>query len=983
MSNRRPRSTRAHFSKLRLTALEDRVTPAAMPPDLHALQANLSGWTVNNLSGGGRELRYATAMANGGLGAFELRGTSTFVTGVDGVQRQLVNQRVYQSDSTFQDRPAGYFIYHPTHGHIHFEDMAYGILRQRTAGNGIGDIVALGPKTSFALIDINRYDPSLPGSPANAQYGGGNIQGISVGWNDVYGSGLDGQQINITGVANGDYWLEVIIDPLNHILETDETNNTTRIPITLSNLPPAGFRIFQATPIGAQNSPVSFAEFNFSQSVDPATFTTSDVTFNGPGGPITGFTIEMVNSTKFRVNFPTQGAIGTYTMNFGPDIRTTTGQKLDTNNNGIGGEPSDVFNLIFTVTAPRVNTTEPTPGAVPAPFNTVRIVFNKPMQSATFTTADIASFTGPGGANLIGAITGIVPTATGGLSTSFDINFTSQTAIGGYTLVIEPTILDELGNPIDNNGDGQSNQNDRFSATYTISPIGVAGPDAFGYSGVTTPVQSLELVGQSNTIPITFVENDDDSVAFNLGANRFNFYGTQYTGNNQLFVSTNGLLSFGAAFEGYANDNLSTLSVPVIAALWDDLLRGSGNPHALAKYFDDNSDGTSDRLVFEWNQVYHYSSSPEGATFQIVLQVNTGNAPGKILFNYQDLVFGDGNNNGSSATVGLRSPTGTVLQVSHNGSSLLVGNAKAVDISVPTVQSMAFMDPNPAPTGNLEYLVTFSTPVTGVDVNDFAVTATGGAVGTYIDHIHATADPAVYEVHLKTPYASGTVRLDLVDNGTIVSNLGSQLGGTGNGNGNYNTGPVYNVVQPAPQIQGINVGDGTQQRSQLKLLQVIFDYPVQFVGGNGNAAAAFEVTGPNGPVTVSVDLSLSTPNQTVARLTFSGANTEFGSLKDGVYTLRVLGSMVSTGGIALDGDGNGTPGGDRALQIHRLYGDVNGDGTVNAFDLSQFRQAFGSSLGDPNYRDYLDFDGDGVISGSINAFDYGMFRDRFGVNLFP
>jgi len=982
MSNRRPRTNRAVSSKLRLTTLEDRVTPTALPPDLFAHQANLSGWTVNTLTGGGREIRFATAMANGGTGAFELRGTTTYVTGVDGVQRQLVNQRVYQSDGTFEDRQAGYFVYHPGHGHIHFEDMAFATVRQRLPGNGLGDVVALGPKTSFALIDIQHWNPNLPGSPANAVYGGGNVQGISVGWNDVYGSGLEGQSVNITGVANGDYWLEVTVDPLNHILETNETNNTTRIPITLSNLPPSGFRIYQATPIGAQIAPVSYAELNFSQSVDPNTFTTSDVTFSRgtTNIPITGIT--QVTSTQFRVNFATQGAIGTYTMNIGPDIRTTTGQLLDTNNNGVGGEQADTFSLIFTETAPRFVNTTPAPGAVTPPFNTVRVNFSRPMQSATFTTADIATFAGPGGVNLVGAITGIVPATPGGLSTSFDINFADQTANGPYNLVIEPTILDEQGNPVDNNGDGQSNQADRFSATYTISPVGVAGPDAFGYTGVTTPVTNLELVGQANTVPITFTSTDDGSTAFNLGTNVFNFYGTTYTGNNRLYVSTNGLLSFGSALTAFSNSDMTDLTLPVIAPLWDDWIIGSGTPQALGKFFDDNADGVSDRLVIEWNQVYHFSSSPQGGTFQVQLQLNTGNTPGKILFNYPDLIFGDANDGGASATVGMRSPAGTILLISQNGSNNLVGNNKAINVSVPTVQSMSRLDPNPAPTGDLEYLVTFSSPVTGVDVNDFAVTATGGSVGTYVDHIHTTADPAVYEVHLRTTYASGTVRLDLVDNGSIVSSLGAQLGGTGNGNGNFN-GPVYNVVQPAPSIQGINVGDGTQQRSQLKLIQVIFDYPVQFQGGNGNAAAAFELIGPNGPVTISVDLSLSTPNQTVARLTFSGANTEFGSIKDGVYNLRVIGSMISTGGVLLDGDGNGTPGGDRTLQIHRLFGDVNGDGTVNSFDYSQFGRAFGSSLGDPNYRDYLDFDGDGVINGTINGFDFGQLRGRFGVNLFP
>ena len=69
------------------------------------------------------------------------------------------------------------------------------------------------------------------------------MQGISVGWNDVYGSGLSGQQVNITGLSNGTYWLEVEADPANTVMESNEANNLTRIAITLSGLPATGFRI--------------------------------------------------------------------------------------------------------------------------------------------------------------------------------------------------------------------------------------------------------------------------------------------------------------------------------------------------------------------------------------------------------------------------------------------------------------------------------------------------------------------------------------------------------------------------------------------------------------------------------------------------------------------------------------------------------------------------------------------------------------------
>lgn len=61
--------------------------------------------------------------------------------------------------------------------------------------------------------------------------------GISVGYADKYQIGYPNQWIDVTGLTAGQYWLEVIADPDNHIRESDETNNTTRVKITLPNIP--------------------------------------------------------------------------------------------------------------------------------------------------------------------------------------------------------------------------------------------------------------------------------------------------------------------------------------------------------------------------------------------------------------------------------------------------------------------------------------------------------------------------------------------------------------------------------------------------------------------------------------------------------------------------------------------------------------------------------------------------------------------------
>ena len=58
-------------------------------------------------------------------------------------------------------------------------------------------------------------------------------QGISVGWADVYGFGLDGQWIDITGLAAGDYVLEAEVNPEQLFEEVDYTNNSAAISVTI------------------------------------------------------------------------------------------------------------------------------------------------------------------------------------------------------------------------------------------------------------------------------------------------------------------------------------------------------------------------------------------------------------------------------------------------------------------------------------------------------------------------------------------------------------------------------------------------------------------------------------------------------------------------------------------------------------------------------------------------------------------------------
>jgi uncharacterized delta-60 repeat protein len=175
------------------------------------------------------------------------------------------------------------------------------------------------------------------------------------------------------------------------------------------------------------------------------------------------------------------------------------------------------------------------------------------------------------------------------------------------------------------------------------------------------------------------------------------------------------------------------------------------------------------------------------------------------------------------------------------------------------------------------------------------------------------------------------------------------------------------------------VNDGSFQRSRVTSLSIYFTSQVSFTGSPDQAFTLVRTGG--GAVSFITTVSVQTGLTVVTLDQFTGAETEFGSLADGRYTLTVLASHIGVAGGAFDGDNDDVPGGDfvfgSAQGCFRLFGDVNGDQTVNGFDLGFFRSAFGTQTGDPNYLSYLDLNGDGVI----NGFDFGQFRTRFGTVL--
>ena len=146
------------------------------------------------------------------------------------------------------------------------------------------------------------------------------------------------------------------------------------------------------------------------------------------------------------------------------------------------------------------------------------------------------------------------------------------------------------------------------------------------------------------------------------------------------------------------------------------------------------------------------------------------------------------------------SADGRYIAFESNASNLVDGDTNSVgdifvhdreDNTAPTVVSITRADPNPTSAASVRFTVTFSEPVTGVDASDFALTTTGSLSGMSVTSVSGSGN--TYSVTVSTGTGTGTLRLDVIDNDTIIDAAGNPLGGSGFGNGNFTDGEIYTI----------------------------------------------------------------------------------------------------------------------------------------------------------------------------------------------
>ena len=212
------------------------------------------------------------------------------------------------------------------------------------------------------------------------------------------------------------------------------------------------------------------------------------------------------------------------------------------------------------------------------------------------------------------------------------------------------------------------------------------------------------------------------------------------------------------------------------------------------------------------------SVSGSGNTYTVT--VGTGSSNGDLRL---DVVDNDSILNASGTPLGG-------LGVGNGNFTL--GEAYTINktVSIPTVISSLRTDANPTVADTVHFNVTFSEAVNGVDVSDFILTASGISNAS-ITAVSGSAN--AYTVTAATGSGNGTLRLDLIDNDSIVNSINQPLGGPGAGNGNFTVGDSYTInriviVPASTDFRSTGASDGWVLESKEN----------SNVGGTKNSAAA-------------------------------------------------------------------------------------------------------------------------------------------------
>lgn len=212
--------------------------PKSVRPDLVSLPA----YGISVHEEGGRDLLdFAATVYNGGPGPLVAEGFRRR-------SKQLMDayQFFYRGEKQIGSNKVGTMEYdtRESHQHWHFHDFAiYDLVNQKK-----DKLLRTSGKEAFCLAPTDAIDLLRRG--AEVEPGNGDLstacgeansvwvrEVLAAGWGDTYTQQRAGQSIDITGLANGTYWIRITANPGKRLQEVTRKNNRSYRRVILGGTP--------------------------------------------------------------------------------------------------------------------------------------------------------------------------------------------------------------------------------------------------------------------------------------------------------------------------------------------------------------------------------------------------------------------------------------------------------------------------------------------------------------------------------------------------------------------------------------------------------------------------------------------------------------------------------------------------------------------------------------------------------------------------